>query len=75
MGLIKSFKDLLKRGNLPDDHRIVPNWLKIKNKQFDDVDFSKNSVDEILKLSSDEFNQLISNSETLFFIGLFINIE
>ena len=68
MELIKSFKDLLKRGNLPDDHRIVPNWLKIKNKQFDDVDFSKNSVDEILKLSSDEFNQLVSSSETLFLL-------
>ena len=68
MELIKSFKDLLKRGNLPDDYRIVPNWLKIKNKQFDDVDFSKNSVDEILKLSSDEFNQLVSSSETLFLL-------
>lgn len=68
MGLIKSFKDLLKRGNLPDDNRVVPNWLKIKNKQFDDVDISKNSVDEILKLSNEEFNQLVSSSETLFLL-------
>lgn len=68
MGLINSFKDLLKRGNLPGDNRIPPNWMKIKNQQFDDVDISKNSVNEIVKLSSEEFNQLISSSETLFLL-------
>jgi len=38
----------------------LPNYLKIKNKQFDDVDFSNNSVDEIIALSSEEFNEFIS---------------
>ena len=57
------FSDLLKRGNLPDDDRIVPNWLKIKNRQFDDVDFSNNTVDDIIVLSSDEFNEFVSSSD------------
>ena len=56
---IKAFKDLLKRGNLPDDDRIVPNWLKIKNEQFDDVDFTNNNVDAIIKLTKDELSELI----------------
>lgn len=59
---INEFTDLLKRGNLPDDDRIVPNYLKIKNSQFDDVDFSNNTVDDIVKLSSEEFNELVSVS-------------
>lgn len=63
MNIIKSFMDLLKRGNLPDDNRVVPNYLKIKNAQFDDVDWNKNSVDEIVKLTSDEFNELVSSSD------------
>ena len=49
---INSFEDLLKRGNLPDDDREVPNWLKIKNRQFDDVDIYNNTVDEIVALSN-----------------------
>ncbi len=61
--MFKKFTDLFKRGNLPDDTRTVPNWLKIKNAQFSGVDVSKNSVDEILKLSSDEFNELVSSSD------------
>lgn len=60
---INSFEDLLIRGNLPDDDRIVPNYLKIKNSQYDDVDFSNNSVDEIVKMSSDEFNELVSQTD------------
>ncbi|MDQ6993249.1 MAG: hypothetical protein Q9M31_07205, partial [Mariprofundus sp.] len=27
---LNGFEDLLKRGNLPDDDRDVPNWMKIK---------------------------------------------
>ena len=57
---MKFFKDLLKRGNLPDDERIVPNWLKIKNEQFDDVDISNNSVDDIVALSNEEFQEFVS---------------
>ena len=57
---INSFEDLLKRGNLPDDDREVPNWMKIKNEQFDDVDFSHNMADDIVVLSSDEFNEFVS---------------
>lgn len=57
---INTFTDLLVRGNLPDDDRVVPNYLKIKNSQYDDVDFSNNKVDEIVKLSSEEFNELVS---------------
>ncbi len=59
---INIFEDLLVRGNLPDDDRVVPNYLKIKNSQYDDVDFSNNSVDEIVKLSSEEFNELVSQT-------------
>lgn len=61
--MFKKFTDLFKRGNLPDDTRSVPNWLKIKNAQFDGVDISKNRVDEIVKLTSDEFNELVSSSD------------
>jgi len=59
-GKINSFEDLLKRGNLPDDDREVPNWLKIKNRQFDDVDVSHNTVDCLIELTSPEFNELVS---------------
>lgn len=68
---IQSFKDLLKRGNLPDDNRVVPTWLKIKNEQFEDVDFSNNSVDEIVKLTSEEFNEFVSTvSKDILFVYL-----
>ena len=59
----RSFEDLLKRGALPDDERVVPNWLKIKNAQFDDVDFTHNKADAILGLRSEEFNELVSQSD------------
>jgi len=42
------------------DFRELPNWLKIKKQEFDDVDFSNNSVDDIIALSSAEFNEFIS---------------
>lgn len=58
----------MNRGNLPDDDRIVPNWMKIKNEQFENVDLSNNTVDEILKLTNNEFNQLVSSSESLFLL-------
>ncbi len=61
--MFKKFADLFKRGNLPDDTRTVPNWLKIKNTQFDGVDVAKNRVNEIVKLTSDEFNELVSSSD------------
>lgn len=60
---INSFEDLLVRGNLPDDPRVVPNYLKIKNAQYDDVDFSNNTVDELIKLDSEEFNELVSQTD------------
>ena len=60
MPKIENFEDLLKRGNLPDDDRVVPNWLKIKNEQFEDVDFSNNRADDIVQLSSEEFNEFVS---------------
>jgi|GEM_PF-3390515 len=60
---LKSFEDLLKRGNLPDGDSVVPNYLKIKNAQYDDVDWTKNNVDSVVKLSSDEFNELVSQTD------------
>lgn len=60
---INTFEDLLIRGNLPDDDRVVPNYLKIKNSQYDDVDFSNNSINEIVKLSNEEFNELVSQTD------------
>ncbi len=46
----------------PEDKKSqgLPVWLKIKREEFDDVNFSNNSVDEIIALSSDEFNELNS---------------
>jgi len=38
----------------------LPNWLKLKNKEFESVDISNNRVDEIIALSSDEFNEFAS---------------
>jgi hypothetical protein len=43
---MKFFKDLFKRGSLPDDERVVPNWLKIKNEQFVEV-FEKFKQEDI----------------------------
>ena len=43
-----------------DKTQSFPVWLKIKREEFDDVNISNNSVDEIIALSSDEFNELIS---------------
>jgi hypothetical protein len=65
---IKTFTDLLKRGNLPGDDRPVPNWMKIKNDQLEDVSISHNSVDELVALSSGEFNEFAAtvNHEMLF---------
>lgn len=62
------FFNFFKRGNLPDDKRVVPNWLKIKNRQFDDVDFSHNTVDSLIALSNSEFNEFVSsvNNDMLF---------
>ncbi|MDD3477243.1 MAG: hypothetical protein PHI38_10270, partial [Sulfurimonas sp.] len=60
---INCFEDLLVRGNLPDDPRVVPNYLKIKNAQYDDVDFLNNTVDELIKLDSEEFNELVSQTD------------
>lgn len=62
--MFKKFTDMLKRGALPDDDRVVPNWLKIKNRQFDDVDFSHNTVDDMVALSSDEFNEFVSSTDS-----------
>jgi len=69
--MLETFTDLLKRGALPDDDRVVPNWLKIKNRQFDDVDITHNNVDSIVLLSSEEFNELASNIDiNMFFVYL-----
>jgi hypothetical protein len=43
-----------------DDNQQLPVWLKIKRGEFDNVDFSNNSVNEIIALSSDEFNEFVS---------------
>ena len=64
MSILKTFKDLLKRGNVPDDTRDVPNWLKIKNRQFENVDLSSNTVDSLVALSSPEFNEFVSSTNT-----------
>lgn len=64
VSILKTFKDLLKRGNVPDDTRDVPNWLKIKNRQFENVDVSSNTVDSLVALSSPEFNEFVSSTNT-----------
>ena len=64
MSILKTFIDLLKRGNLPDDTRDVPNWLKIKNRQFKNVNVSSNTVDSLVALSSPEFNEFVSSADT-----------
>ncbi len=61
---LNSFFDLLKRGNLPDDNRVVPTWMKIKNEQFYDVEYKKNNVDEMINLTSEEFNEFVSTCNT-----------
>ncbi len=65
---MKSFFNFFKRGNLPDDKRELPYWLKIKNGQFDDIDVSHNTVDSLITLSSPEFNEFVSsvNHDMLF---------
>ena len=69
MPKIDTFEDLLKRGNLPDDDRIVPNWLKIKNDQFEEVDFSHNTVDDIIALPKELFLRFYVAAST----GLFLH--
>lgn len=64
VSILKTFKDLLKRGNVPDDTRDVPNWLKIKNRQFKNVDFASNTVDSVVALSSPEFNEFVSSTDS-----------
>lgn len=64
MSILKTFKDLLTRGNVPDDTRDVPNWLKIKNRQFKNVDFASNTVDSLIALSSPEFNEFVSSTDS-----------
>ncbi|MDD4505642.1 MAG: hypothetical protein PHE60_04635 [Sulfurospirillaceae bacterium] len=64
MSILKTFKDLFKRGNVPDDTRDVPNWLKIKNRQFKNIDFASNTVDSLVALSSPEFNEFVSSTDT-----------
>ena len=65
---IDSFEDLLKRGKLPDDDREVPTWLKIKNDLFEDVDFSHNTVDDIITLPKALFLRFyFATSTGLFF--------
>jgi hypothetical protein len=38
----------------------LPAWVKIKKEEFATVDLSNNRVDDIIALSSDEFNELVS---------------
>lgn len=65
---LENFEDLLKRGNLPDDDRVVPDWLKIKNDQFENIDFSHNTVDDIIALPNELFLLFFSDASTgLFF--------
>ena len=68
MPKIEIFEDLLKRGNLPDDDRVVPHWLKIKNRQFDDIDVTHNNVDSIVSLTNEEFNEFVTSVNTDMFL-------
>ncbi len=43
-----------------EDNQDFPAWLKIKREAFEDVNILKNRVDDIIALSSDEFNKLNS---------------
>jgi len=38
----------------------LPAWLQIKKQELSNVDFSNNRVDDIIALSSDEFNEFVS---------------
>jgi len=70
---INNFEDLLKRGNLPDDDRVASNWLKIKNKQFDDVDVSKNNIEDILSLNDSEFKEFLFETSNQRVVFLFLS--
>jgi len=39
----------------------MPLWLRLKKEEFDDVNFSNNKVDEIIKLTNDEFNEFLNS--------------
>lgn len=61
--IILEDRTILNNVELPqEDERSqsLPVWLKIKREEFDDVNISNNSVDEIIALSSDEFNEFNS---------------
>ncbi len=38
----------------------LPSWLQIKKQELSNVDYSNNRVDDIIALSSDEFNEFVS---------------
>lgn len=42
-----------------DEPTSMPLWLRLKKERYHDVDFSNNSVDEILKLTDDEFDEFL----------------
>ena len=58
---LKSIKlDNIDQSPIKETKMTKPNWLKIKNKEFDNIDLSVNMLDMITNLSSDEFNELVS---------------
>ncbi|MBL0722026.1 MAG: hypothetical protein JJV88_05545, partial [Sulfurovum sp.] len=46
------------------ENKVLPNWLMIKNQQLDDVNFSNNTVDEIIKLDNEEFGELVNSADS-----------
>lgn len=69
---IKDFKDLLKRGNLPDDDRDVPMWLQIKNETYKTIPTTKEIIADIVALENDEFMQFMNRTinQNVFFTAL-----
>ncbi len=66
--LAKVAEDLPKGGNILDDDEVLLDYVKRKNDQFDGVDFSHNTVDDIITLPKDLFLLLFSDASTgLFF--------
>lgn len=69
---LNTFEDLLKRGNLPDDDRIVPLWLQIKNEIYKTIPTTKEIIDNILTLDNDEFMNYINRTinQNIFFAAM-----
>ena len=65
---LKDDKESLKSDNLLDDDDVLMDWIARRNNRLDGVDFSHNTVDDIITLPKELFLLLFSDASTgLFF--------